>query len=221
MDKIDILISQFINKDYINTALTHRSYLNENSVIKVSNERMEFLGDAILEFIISKTLYEKFPNKEEGYLTALRANLVNTINLARVAKKLNAGKKLQMSKGEEESGGRENETLLANTVEAIIGAIYLDRGIESVVEFIEKYLLDDLDEIVSKPLKDAKSRLQEKVQAMGLMTPKYKVVDEVGPDHNKKFTVEVLIDNNSSALGSGKSKNDAEQKAAEKALANI
>jgi ribonuclease III len=218
MTDIDTIVNEFKNKTLINTALTHRSYLNENANSKQSNERMEFLGDAILEFLVSKAIYAKYTNKEEGFLTALRANLVNTINLSRVAKKLDVGTKLLMSRGEEESGGRSNETLLANTIEAIIGAIFLDRGLDSVSDFLDKYILIDLDEIASKPLKDAKSRLQEMVQAKGLMAPKYRVVKEVGPDHNKQFTIEVVINDNSVSLGSGKSKNDAEQNAAEKAL---
>lgn len=208
----------FKDKSFLELALTHKSWVNEHPNKRESNERLEFLGDAILEFIVSSELYNKFPKKEEGYLTALRANLVNTSNLSVVAKKLDLGKYLMLSKGEEETGGRVNKSLLANTVEAIIGALFLDQGIESAHKFIEKNLLSDLDEIVNKPLKDAKSRLQEFVQAKGLPAPRYSVVSESGPDHLKNFAVQVTINGKSWGEGKGKNKSEAEQKAAVKAL---
>ena len=188
---------------------------------KKTNERMEFLGDAILEFVISENLYNKFPNKEEGFLTALRANLVNTVNLSKVAKKLGVGNLIKLSKGEEETGGRNNPSLLADTMEAIIGAIFIDGGIEKAKSFIEENILNNIEEIISKPLKDAKSRLQEAVQARGYPTPKYMVVEESGPDHAKTFIVEVRINGKNLSKGRGKNKSEAEQKAAEKALKNF
>lgn len=219
MTDIDSLKKVFKNKDMLDLALTHRSWVNEHKGIRTSNERLEFLGDAILEFIVSKELFEKFPDKEEGYLTALRANLVNTLSLAGIAKRLKLGTAIYLSKGEEESGGRTNTSLLADTVEAIIGAIFLDRGIEPAEEFIQKNLLTELSTRAAQPLKDYKSRLQELVQSRGLPAPNYHVIEESGPDHSKKFVIEVLVDGEVWAEGSGRSKAAAEQDAACKALA--
>lgn len=218
MTNIDTLKDLFLDKNLLTLALTHKSWVNENPGKRTSNERLEFLGDAILEFVVSKELYEKFTNKEEGYLTALRANLVNTQNLSEVAKKLNIGSALFLSKGEEEGGGRQNSSLLADTVEAIIGAIFLDQGLKKVSEFIHTNLLVEIPEKLREPLKDPKSRLQEYVQAKGLSTPKYKLIEESGPDHSKKFIMEVVIDGESWGRGVGKSKSIAEQKAAEDGL---
>lgn len=199
-------------------SLTHKSWVNEHPGERESNERLEFLGDAILEFIVSKEIFANFPSKEEGYLTVLRANLVNTVNLAKVAQKLKLGEKLYLSKGEEETGGRTNTSLLANTVEAIIGALFLDGGIEKAEQFIHEVLLAQIDETLALPLKDPKSRLQEIVQAQGLPAPKYDVLQENGPDHNKEFTIQVLVDGKPVAQGQGKNKSEAAQKAAEKGL---
>jgi ribonuclease-3 len=208
----------FKNKDLLTHALTHRSWVNEHKNDRTSNERLEFLGDAILEFVVSTYIFHKFPDQEEGYLTALRANLVNTTSLSNVANKIGLGEMLFMSKGEEDGGGRKNKSILANTVEAIIGALFTDGGIEVTDKFINTYLLNNLDSILRKPLKDAKSRLQEHVQSEGLKAPTYKVIDEKGPDHNKTFTVEVLVDNNPWGRGIGKNKSEATQNAAENAL---
>jgi len=208
----------FKNKDLLKQALTHRSWVNENSQNNGTNERLEFLGDAILEFIVSKEIYNKFPNEEEGYLTALRANLVNTKNLANVATVLKIGEMILLSKGEEDGGGRTNSSLLADTVEAIIGALFLDQGIEASEKFIQENILVDVEKKAKLPLKDAKSLLQEKVQAKGYPAPKYQVVKEFGPDHNKEFTVEVTINGKSESEGVGKSKSEAEQDAASNAL---
>lgn len=218
MAKIKISEKDFENKELYTQALTHKSWVNEHKGKRQSNERLEFLGDAVLEFIVSKELYSRFPDQEEGYLTALRANLVNTVNLSQIAQKLGLGEKLFLSKGEEETGGRKNPSLLANTVEAIIGAIYLDRGTIDAEKFIKSYLLSGIDEKLAKPLKDAKSLLQEQVQAKGFPTPKYEVVKEFGPDHAKKFYVQVLVNGKPLAQGSGKNKSEATQVAAQKAL---
>jgi ribonuclease-3 len=218
MTKLKNLEKYFKNTEYLKHALTHKSWVNEHPKKRTSNERLEFLGDAVLEFIISKEIYKTFPNKEEGYLTALRANLVNTLNLAAVAKKLSLGKLLLLSKGEEDTGGRNNQSLLANTVEAIIGALFIDSGITASEEFITENILVNLDEKASQPLKDPKSTLQEIIQAKGLAAPIYNVIKEDGPDHSKTFQVVVLINSESQALGAGKSKNEAEQAAAKKAL---
>lgn len=219
MKKIDELKKSFNNKDLLDQALTHRSWVNEHKGTRPSNERMEFLGDAILEFVVSKEIYNLFPDKEEGYLTALRANLVNTVALADIAVKLGIGSELFLSKGEEDGGGRANTSLLADTVEALIGAIFIDKGILDAEKFIKDNVLDVVEEKTSKPLKDYKSRLQELVQAKGLPAPKYQVVEESGPDHNKKFVVEVLVNGESWGKGEGKSKSTAEQEAACQVLA--
>jgi len=218
MGYLDDLKSKFNNKDLFDQALTHRSWVNENPGVRGTNERLEFLGDAVLEYFVSKALYTEFSDKEEGFLTALRANLVNTINLAKVAREIDAGKLLFLSKGEEESGGRDNSSLLADTIEAIIGALYLDLGENEVQKFIDKNILSKMNEMAQKPLKDAKSRLQEKIQADGLPAPKYNVVSESGPDHAKKFTVEVVSNGTVLSKGLGKSKAEAEQHAAQKAI---
>lgn len=212
---------KFLNQNLLKQALTHRSWVNENSQNFGTNERLEFLGDAILEFVVSKEIYNKFPDKEEGYLTSLRANLVNTKNLAEIANKLDIGKQIYLSKGEEDGGGRTNISLLADTVEAIIGALFLDQGIDGAYTFINENILIDVDKKANSSLKDPKSALQEMVQAKGLSAPKYQVSKEVGPDHSKIFTIEVIIDNQKKAKGTGKSKSEAEQDAASKALENM
>ncbi len=211
----------FKNQNLLKQALTHRSWVNENDKARGTNERLEFLGDAILEFVVSFSIYNKFPNEEEGYLTALRANLVNTKNLSQVAEKLNLGKEIYLSKGEEEGGGRINPSLLADTVEAVIGAIYLDQGISASQKFIEENILIDVDQKAKAPLKDPKSLLQEVIQAQKLQAPRYNIVSEAGPDHNKEFTIEVIIDGKAKAKGVGKSKSEAEQDAASNALKNM
>ncbi len=208
----------FKNKILFDHALTHRSWVNEHKGDRTSNERLEFLGDAILEFVVSREIFEKFPSKEEGYLTALRANLVNTVALAEFARKINLGIALYLSRGEEESGGRTNLSLLADTVEALIGAIFIDRDIEAATNFIRENLLSELDAVANSPLKDAKSRLQEYVQSLSLPAPKYRVAEESGPDHDKKFIIEVLVKDESWGRGEGKSKSTAEQAAAGQAL---
>lgn len=216
--KNDKIEKFFKNKDLLKQALTHKSWVNEHKNLRESNERLEFLGDAVLEFVVSKELYLKLPKKEEGYLTALRANLVNTVNLSKVAIRLNIGKVLYLSKGEVESGGRNNPSILADTVEAVIGAVYFDGGTKKAENFIKEYILDDLEQKIKEPLKDSKSRLQEVVQAKGLMAPKYEVVSEEGPDHNKDFLIQVIINNKPYAKGIGKNKGEAEQEAAKRAL---
>lgn len=221
MTNIASLKKLFDDDDLLTQAFTHKSWVNENKGKRESNERLEFLGDAVLEIVVSDALYKQFPEKEEGYLTALRANLVNTVNLAKLAKKLNIGKEIYLSKGEEDTKGRQNPSLLADTMEAIIGAIYLDQGMQKAAEFIKKNLLTEVPEKIKEPLKDAKSRLQERVQADGYPTPKYKVVKENGPDHNKTFVVEVSVNGDIKGRGKGRNKAEAAQNAAEKALLDL
>lgn len=208
----------FKDKELLELALTHKSWINEHKETRPSNERLEFLGDAVLEFVVSDELYKKLPEKEEGFMTALRANLVNTTNLARVAAKLKIGELLFLSKGEEETGGRKNTSLLANTMEAIIGALFIDGGIRKASEFIHKYILSDLEEKLKHPLKDPKSTLQELVQSKGYPAPKYEVITENGPDHDKTFKIQVLVNKKPVAEGEGKNKGDAAQNAASAAL---
>lgn len=199
-------------------AFVHRSYINESDHDK-NNERLEFLGDAVLELITTEALYEKFPNQPEGKLTSFRSALVKGENLAEVARKLNLGKYLKLSKGEEKSGGREKNYILANTVEAIIGAIYLDQGYETSKIFIKTHILPDIEDIINLGLHvDPKTKFQELAQEHENITPEYKVIKESGPDHKKNFTMGVYLEDNLIAQGSGSSKQKAEAEAAQKAL---
>lgn len=213
-------LPDFKNPELLTTALTHRSALNEqNSNSTISNERLEFLGDAVLELATTEFLYERFPDTQEGLLTAYRSALVKTTTLADAASKLGLGEKLFLSKGEEATGGRENAGLLADTMEAVIGALYIDQGFEAVKTFLKEVLFTEVDHILKKKLyRDAKSHLQEAVQAAGSPTPAYEVVSEVGPDHDKKFTINVLVDGKIIGTGEGSSKQRAQQDAARKAL---
>jgi len=215
------LASLFQNEEFYTLALTHKSWVNEHPGKRTSNERLEFLGDAVLEFVVSKEIYSRFPDKEEGYLTALRANLVNTISLASVAKKLELGENLFLSKGEEETGGRKNPSLLANTFEAFVGALFLDGGLSKVEVFIGEHLLTSIDEKIKEPLKDPKSLFQEYVQAQGYSAPRYEVIAEKGPDHNKVFTLQVLVNGSAWGVGEGRNKGEAAQEAARQALKQI
>ena len=210
---------KFRNKNLLKNAFIHRSYLNEHSEEKLpNNERLEFLGDSILAFVVSTYLFQNHPDSQEGDLTNFRASLVNSKSLSEVAKRLNLGKFLYLSRGEETTGGREREYLLANTVESLIGAIYLDSGIEKVSSFIKNYILNNLEEIIEKELyKDFKSKMQERSQEVFSITPIYQVIVEEGPDHNKKFRVGVYLGKLLVSEGEGKSKQEAEQKAAKAA----
>jgi ribonuclease III len=217
------MLPKFNDSLLLETALTHRSALNERiSQSLESNERLEFLGDAVLELITTEFLFEKFPNEPEGVLTAYRSSLVKTTTLAEVSIEIGLGEKLYMSKGEEATGGRNNPGLLADTTEAIIGAIYLDQGYEVTKNFLEKNLFNKFDKIKKQKLyQDSKSVLQEIVQSKGFEAPIYKVVKEEGPDHDKQFTVEVLVDSQPAGTGMGKSKQLAQQAAAQAALEDL
>lgn len=211
----------FQKKAFFTQALTHRSWVNENPGRHDKNERLEFLGDAVLEFVVSDVIYRKFPEKEEGYLTALRSQIVNTTSLAETARNLGVGQHLLLSKGEEDTGGRENTSILADATEAIIGALYIDQGVEAARSFIDEFILNNLDERIKEPLKDPKSSLQEKVQAEGLPTPRYVVSKETGPSHDKEFIVKVIVGEQTLARGRGKSKSEAEKQAAQGALVKL
>lgn len=210
----------FDDKNLLIQAFTHRSYINENRGTKLKhNERLEFLGDAVLELITTEFLYEKFPNRNEGELTAIRAALVNTITISEVASELGFNKELLLSKGEAKDMGRARQAILANTFEAVIGAIYLDQGYEAVKVFISKNLLPRTEKIIEDSLwVDAKSKFQEKAQEHTGVTPSYQTLEETGPDHDKQFTVGVFIGHEHVASGSGKSKQDAEQESARNGL---
>ncbi len=214
---------KFNNLELLKEALTHRSYLNEfkNRNLQ-SNERLEFLGDAVLSFVVSAWLFKKFPQFFEGKLTSFRSNLVKTTSLTKVAQKIKVGDYLLLSKGEKEAMGQQNPTLLANAMEAIIGAIFLDQGIKAAKDFIEIHFEPLLKEIMeSGRLKDYKSLLQEKIQAQTSQSPVYKTVKEEGPEHNKVFTVNVITEGKFLATGAGKSKQKAEQQAAKQALEKL
>ncbi|MBI2195892.1 MAG: ribonuclease III [Candidatus Levybacteria bacterium] len=206
------------SKNLFEQAFTHRSYLNETKESLSSNERLEFLGDSIISFIVSEFLYKKYPQFNEGELTNLRSLLVNTESLAEVAHGLNFGKLLRLSKGEEQLKGRENKSLLADSFEAYVGALFIDQGISSVSSFLDNVLLKKAGILAQKTLKDPKSLLQELVQAKGKSQLSYKVVNEQGPAHSKQFTVEVSMENKVLGAGKGRSKQDAEKNAAESAL---
>lgn len=211
---------RFKNSAILIRALTHRSFLNEARRPKPeSNERLEFLGDAVLSFVISKLLYQQFPHYQEGNLTNLRSNLVKTLTLAKIGKELTLGDYLLLSRGEEDSGGRQNLTLIANAVEALIGAIFLDQGIKVVEDFIRRFFSGTLESIIRLGnFKDFKNILQEKVQSGKIKPPFYKILSQCGPDHNKTFTVGVFLKNKLLAKGVGKNKLEAEKEAARTVL---
>lgn len=214
-----ITLPKFKNPKLERLAFTHRSYLNEVRTENESNERLEFLGDSIISFVISDNLYKNYPVFDEGMLTNLRSLVVNTKSLARIGKSLNFGDRLLLSRGEEESGGRKNDSLLANTFESYTGALFIDQGIEAVTEFLNDVLVPVIREHVEKKVfKDPKSLLQEKVQSKKQNSPQYKVLAEEGPAHSKKFTIGVFVENELFGEGSGKSKQEAEEMAAGVAL---
>ncbi len=210
------------NKKLLEEALTHRSFLNESKEKIPSNERLEFLGDSILSFIVSTYLFKEYVDFNEGKLTNLRSLLVNTKMLALLAKDCDLGSKLRLSKGEEESGGRNNPSLLADSFEAFIGALFLDQGIDAVKKFIDSTVIPQAKEFLeNNSLKDPKSKLQEYVQSKKQSSPLYKVLLEEGPAHARKFTIGVYVNDELIGEGEGKSKQSAEEAAAESALKKI
>lgn len=208
------------DKDLYTTAFTHRSYLNEHPEYNnPSNERLEFLGDAVLQLLSSEFLFNKYPDAPEGNLTNYRAAIVCTASLAEEAKRLNYGDHLLLSVGEEATGGRDREYILANTFEAVLGAIYLEQGIQKCREFVDNELMYKVDDIVkSKTYKDSKSKFQELAQEKMGLTPSYKVLDSWGLDHEKTFKIGVYVGDEEMGIGEGSSKQRAEQNAANKAL---
>jgi len=210
----------FIDKNYLLSAITHRSYLNEHrEATQEHNERLEFLGDAVLELVVTDYLYQKYPEKPEGELTAVRAALVNTVSLADSAQKLGLNDFMLMSKGEAKDTGRARQYILANAFESCIGAIYLDQGYDASKKFIGEQLFNKTDKIVEKKLwQDAKSRFQELAQEKVSITPSYEMLSQEGPDHDRMFTIGVFLREEKVAEGKGRSKQEAEQDAAEKAI---
>ncbi|MDP3779353.1 MAG: ribonuclease III [bacterium] len=210
----------FANKDLLLQALTHRSYLNENPDFELGhNERLEFLGDAVLELVVTEELYKQFPDKPEGDLTSFRAALVNANMLADVASNLGVNDFLLLSRGEAKDTGRARQYIMANAFEAIIGAIYLDQQYPGSQEFIHRVLLPNLTEVLEKKLyKDPKSLFQESAQEHAGITPTYEVIREWGPDHDKHFIVGIYLNEELVAEGEGRSKQAAQEEAARKGL---
>lgn len=211
---------KFRNPELLENAFIHKSYVNEHRQEKVEdNERLEFLGDAVLELAATKHLFEKCPDRNEGDMTSFRSALVKGKHLAEIAEKLELGKYLFLSHGEEKSGGREKKYILANALEALIGALYLDRGYQVAEKFIDRFILKRLDEIISGGHHiDSKSLFQELSQEKEEFTPYYEVLEETGPDHNKNFIMGAYINGELISKGSGSSKQKAEEEAAKNAL---
>ncbi len=212
----------FANLSLLTRALTHRSYLNENSSAVEDNERLEFLGDAVLDFVVGAWVYHHCPEMAEGDLTRMRSALVRNEQLAEFARKLELGGAMRMGRGESASGGRDRDGLLGSTFEAVIGALYLDSGLEAVEKFMEP-LLDGVRErvIMRAEIYDPKSRFQEWAQSEKLGTPKYVTIAATGPDHAKVFEVEVRIKEQTYGRGAGPSKQIAAQVAAQTALETL
>ncbi len=212
----------FSDKTLLLRALTHRSYLNEATYIFSDNERLEFLGDAVLDLIVADMLYHRFPEQHEGLLTAMRASLVRRETLAQFGRHLELGNHLLMGRGEEESGGRERDAILCAAFEAVVGAIYLDQGLAAANGFLHPLIDPELNALREGQLhKDAKSLLQEWSQAKLSETPAYATVETTGPDHAREFTVEVRIGGATYGVGRGNSKQRAAQEAASAALSAL
>lgn len=211
---------QFKNLNILKESLTHRSYLNEHADWQLPhNERLEFLGDAVLELIVTEELFNRYPDKEEGWMTSVRAALVNYVMLADVARAVGLDGAVLLSRGEAKDTGRAREVILANAFESVIGAVYLDGGYDAAKKFVNRTVTSRLDGVIRQGLHvDAKSLLQEKVQASLKVTPVYRVLSSEGPDHKKVFTIGVYFGDKLVAQGSGPSKQDGEVEAARKAL---
>lgn len=220
LSKLEKIIGvTFTHKEYLLSAVTHRSYLNEHrGATQDHNERLEFLGDAVLELAVTDYLFRRYEEKPEGELTAIRAALVNTVSLSEASQKLGINEFMLMSKGEAKDTGRARQYILANAFEATIGAIYLDQGYDAAATFIGNNLFQKTDRIVEKRLwQDPKSRFQELAQDKVSITPSYELISQTGPDHDRMFTIGVFLRNEKIAEGQGRSKQEAEQNAALKA----
>jgi len=218
----DALPKGFKNNFLLTRALTHRSYLNENRSVLEDNERLEFLGDSILGYVAAEWLYNNFPEKKEGVLTKLRSALVHTQQLANFARKINLGSALLLGRGEDQAGGRDRSAILCDAFEALIAAIYLDTDIDTVKEFLYPFFEEEIHSILANHSEeDVKSLLQEWAQAQGFPSPVYLLTGVFGPDHEKVFTVKVLINDEEIAEGIGGSKQLAEKSAAAAAILKI
>jgi ribonuclease-3 len=213
----------FTDLSLLEQAVVHSSYINENpGIVSGHNERLEFLGDAVLDYVITDKLYREYPDADEGQMTRLRASLVRGETLANAARSINLGDFLYMGRGEESSGGRDKTTNLAGALEAVIAAIYLDRGEATAKDFVLKVLEEKWDEVVNSGTgRDFKSRLQEVTQSRFQVIPSYRMLSESGPDHDKTFTVEVTANHEVLGRGTGKSKKTAEMEAARAALKRL
>jgi ribonuclease-3 len=204
------------NKELLQTALTHRSMTTNN------NERLEFLGDAVIELLVSKYLFFRFKNEKEGILTTYRSSMVQTKTLSKIASDMGIGEYLQLAKGEADSGGRERSKILEDTFEALIGAIYLDKGLEYTEQFLYTHLYGVLNDIIeNKSYISNKSYLQERLQSEHKQIPRYKIIKEEGPAHSRVFTVQVYINKDPMEIGTGKSKQEAEDEAAKKVIQKL
>ncbi len=213
---------KFKNNAFLKNAFVHRSYLNEHKDFKgQSNERLEFLGDAVLSIFVSQFLYLKLPESTEGELTQLRASLVRTETLGKLAQSLDLGTYLYLSKGEEDSQGRQNKSILANTFEALIGAIYLDQGPQIAQKFIKDQILNDWNKLAKSAVFDNKSKLQEVMQRKYHKSPIYKLTNSWGPDHDRQFEISAFLDEKVLGKGVGKNKQTAAQSAAGDALTRL
>ncbi len=213
---------KFKNKILLRKALIHRSYLNNNMKRNESNERLEFLGDAVLDLIVCEEFYKMFPDKDEGDLTKLKSFFVNQEALANKARQMNLNQFILLGEGEDQSGGRNRDTILSDALEALVGAIYLDKGLDKVKKFIKQFIINDVKKFRNKPIPiNYKSKLLEYIQDTTQTIPKYRIINERGPDHNKTFTVEVFVEGRSYGIGKGKSKKKAEQNAAQAAISKI
>ena len=209
----------FANPLLLSRALTHSSYLNEHPESLEDNERLEFLGDAVLDFVVGAWLYHRYPEMNEGNLTRMRAALVRTERLAMFGLEINIGQALNLGRGEEDSGGRNRDAMLCAAFEALVGALYLDSNVAAVEKFISPFLQTTADNILrSRKDRDPKSLLQEWAQSQGHSAPRYLVTDESGPDHDKSFSVTVIIAEETYGIGDGRSKQSASKVAAQATL---
>ncbi|WP_205092469.1 ribonuclease III [Thalassobacillus pellis] len=218
-EKVDI---HFKNVELLKQAFTHSSYVNEHrKTDREDNERLEFLGDAVLELGVSQYLYRQFPEMSEGELTKFRASIVCEISLVRFSDELNFSELIQLGKGEEMTGGRNRPALLADVFEAFIGALYLDQGFDAVITFLEKYVYPKIKKGAFSHAMDYKSQLQEVVQREKNRLIEYEIVEEIGPAHNREFVAHVRIQGETTGIGIGRTKKESEQRAAEEALKKI
>ncbi len=220
-DLEELLGYHFKDPSLLTTALTHRSFVNEHELEGIQhNESMEFLGDSVLGFLVSSRIYQRYPKLNEGTLSKFKAYLVSAVNLFHMAEKIELGSFIRLSRGEEKTGGRAKRAILVDTYEAIIGALYLDGGIEAALRFVDSQIVELLDspDFECAIFGDFKSTLQETLHDRGEPEPLYKVVDEIGPDHRKVFVVQVMVRGAVIAEGSGRTKKEAQQEAARLAL---